>query len=165
LPSENESQDCLFESALENLQDPNKQCDASVCTANGWDNSKCTTCGGENQACCSGSTCNSGLYCCSDGKCHQCCSDANCPANDQNVKGKCDTSGSVTGTPYTCYWYPCGSDSDCVSGTYCYCGNCSSSFTSSGCDSNQCCNRGYGGSGIGKCVPAGTTYSNYLCVS
>jgi len=47
-----------------------------------------------------------------------CCSDADCPAQN-NVKGKCDTTGSVTGTPYTCYWPTCSSNSDCVDNTCC----------------------------------------------
>jgi len=106
---------------------------------------------------------------CVDGQCVCCQTDADCPAVN-NTKGKCDSpygtdNPNTPGYTYTCYWLKCNLDSDCVSGTYCYCGACSSSFTSSGCASNQCCNRGYGGSGIGSCVPAGTIYSNYLCVS
>jgi hypothetical protein len=58
---------------------------------------------------------------------------------------------------------PCKSDPDCVSGSYCYCGNCSSSFTSAGCPNGQCCNRGYFGSSVGQCENSGTTKILVLC--
>jgi hypothetical protein len=108
---------------------------------------------------------------CIDGKCG-CLYDSDCPAKN-NVKGKCDSpdgtdNPDTPGYTYTCYWKPCKSDDECVSGTYCYCGACSSSYTSVGCSSG-CCNRGYGGTGIGQCVSSGTIYNNqtasYLCVS
>jgi hypothetical protein len=95
-----------------------------------------------------------------------CCSNEDCPSQD-NIKGICDTTGAVTQKPYTCYWPKCTQDSDCVSGTYCYCGSCSSTFTSAGCPTGQCCDKGYGGSGIGQCVKAGTIKNigsvSYLC--
>jgi hypothetical protein len=95
---------------------------------------------------------------CIDGRCG-CLYDSDCPAQN-NIKGKCKPD-------HTCYWEPCGKDSDCVSGTYCYCGACSSSFTSAGCPDGQCCNKGYGGSGIGECKNKGTIYNSgsvsYIC--
>jgi hypothetical protein len=101
---------------------------------------------------------NTGVICCQ--------SDSDCPPRN-NIKGKCDTTGAVTNKPYTCYWPKCSQDSDCVSGTYCYCGACSSSFTSEGCPSGQCCDRNYGGTGVGQCVIAGTIKNigsvSYLC--
>jgi hypothetical protein len=87
-----------------------------------------------------------------------CCQTASdCPSSN-NIKGKCVSN--------TCQWSSCTSDSDCVSGYYCYCGGnaCYSSFTSAQCSFGYCCNRGYGGSGIGSCVYIGTIYNNaFLC--
>jgi len=81
-----------------------------------------------------------------------CCSDADCTAY------KCDTN------IYRCKDL-CISDADCKSGYSCYCGVCSSTFTSAGCAAGKCCNRGYGGAGIGRCVDAGSITSDkkYLC--
>jgi len=101
---------------------------------------------------------NTGVRCCQ--------SDSDCPPQN-NTKGKCDTTGEITGTPYTCYWRPCKSDDECIPGTYCYCGVCSSTFTSAGCRSGYCCDRGYGGTGVGQCVSKGTIRNigsvSYLC--
>jgi len=86
----------------------------------------------------------------------RCCSDSDCPSQN-NIKGVCSSN--------ICIWPACASDSDCTSGL-CYCGGsaCYSSFTSASCSAGYCCNRGYGGSGIGSCVYQGTIYSNnYLC--
>ena len=64
-------------------------------------------------------------------------------------------------------WQKCfdGYDNDCPSGQKCYCGVCSATFTSAGCDENECCNREYGGTGVGECVDEGTPYGNYICIS
>jgi hypothetical protein len=86
----------------------------------------------------------------------RCCSDSDC-SSQNNIKGQCISN--------VCQWPPCDADSDCTSGL-CYCGGsaCYSSFTSASCSAGYCCNRGYGGSGIGSCVYQGTTYNNiYLC--
>lgn len=100
-----------------------------------------------------------------------CCVDDDCPAKD-NVKGKCDSprgtdNPETPGYTYRCYWKPCEKDSDCVSGTKCYCRVCSSTHTSAGCPAGQCCDRDYGGSGIGSCVGKGTIRNiggkSYLC--
>jgi hypothetical protein len=106
---------------------------------------------------------NTGVICCQ--------SDSDCPSKN-NIKGKCDSpygtdDPDTLGYTYTCYWKPCKSDSECVSGTYCYCGVCSSTFTSAGCDAGKCCNRGYGEGAPGSCVSGGTIYNSgsisYLC--
>jgi hypothetical protein len=100
-----------------------------------------------------------------------CCSDNDCPAKN-SIKGKCDSpppygtdNPDTLGYTYTCYWKPCKSDDECVSGTYCYCGACSPTFTSAGCLSGECCDRGYGGTG--ECVSKGTIRNigsvSYLC--
>ena len=97
-----------------------------------------------------------------------CCSDADCPVKN-NIKGKCRSPQGTGGTPYDyrCVWPKCEQDSDCVSGTKCYCGACSSTHTSAGCPAGQCCDRDYGGSGIGSCVGKGTIRNiggkSYLC--
>jgi hypothetical protein len=101
-----------------------------------------------------------------------CCqSNSDCPSKN-NTKGKCDSpfgtdNPETPGYTYTCYWLPCASDDECVSGTYCYCGICSSTFTSAGCLSGECCDRGYGGTVIGQCVSKGTIRNigsvSYLC--
>jgi hypothetical protein len=85
-----------------------------------------------------------------------CIQDSDC-SSQNNIKGQCISN--------VCQWPPCDADSDCTSGL-CYCGGsaCYSSFTSASCSAGYCCNRGYGGSGIGSCVYQGTTYNNiYLC--
>jgi hypothetical protein len=106
---------------------------------------------------------NTGVICCQ--------SDSDCPSKN-NIKGKCDgpygTDDPYTpGYTYTCYWKPCKSDDECVSGTYCYCGVCSPSFTSAGCDPGKCCDRGYGGTNVYQCVSKGTIRNigsvSYLC--
>jgi hypothetical protein len=106
---------------------------------------------------------NTGAICCQ--------SYSDCPAND-GIEGKCDSpygtdNPKTPGYTYTCYWKPCKFDDKCVSGTYCYHGVCNSTFTSAGCPDRQCCNRGYGGSGVGQCVSRGTIknigYASYLC--
>ena len=121
------------------------------CTYHGWStvcsgsctlsyNQICTangcveTCGYQGGPCCSGNTCDSGLTCCSDNTCQ-----INCGGGQ------------------------CSKDADCSSGEKCYCGVCSSSWINGKCASDKCCNRGYGGGGIGSCVSAGTIYENYLC--
>jgi hypothetical protein len=100
-----------------------------------------------------------------------CCSNNDCPSKN-DIKGKCDSpygtdNPDTPGYTYTCYLRPCKSDGDCVSGTYCYCGVCSPTFTSAGCDSGKCCNRGYGEGVPGSCVSKGTIYNSgsisYLC--
>ena len=81
-----------------------------------------------------------------------------CPGNT------CD-SGLTCCSDNTCQ-YECGTcskDADCSSGEICYCGICSSSWINGKCTSDECCNRGYGGVGIGSCVSTGTIYGNYLC--
>jgi len=87
-----------------------------------------------------------------------CCSDADCPPKD-NIKGKC--------VNYRCEWPRCVRDEGCVSGTRCYCGVCSSTHTSAGCPSGQCCDRDYGGTEPGSCVGKGTIRNiggkSYLC--
>jgi len=87
-----------------------------------------------------------------------CCqTDDDCPIR-YNVKGKC--------VDNICKWERCRTDNDCPSGQKCYCGVCSATFTSAGCDENECCNREYGGTGVGDCVNEGHTYNNkYLCIS
>jgi hypothetical protein len=119
---------------------------------------------------CSSLNCPSGKKgVCIDGACTcvECLKDSDCLPND-SIKGKCDSpfgtdNPDTLGYTYTCYWKPCKSDDECVSGTYCYCGYCSSSFTSAGCPAGQCCNRRYGGSEPGSCVSAGTISGSYIC--
>jgi len=48
----------------------------------------------------------------------ECLSDADCPPKDLKL-GKCDTTGAITGTAYTCYWPACNSNDDCVEGACC----------------------------------------------
>jgi len=103
-----------------------------------------------------------------------CCQyDSDCPPQN-NIKGKCDSplgsdNPDTAGYTYRCYWKPCARDADCVPGTYCYCGVCSSTHTSAGCPAGQCCNKGYGyfDIGSGECVDKGTIYNSdgvsYLC--
>jgi hypothetical protein len=132
--------------------------DSSYCSKydNGW-----AACCWDGYYCTSDTDCTSAgykkcvVYSCGRGKCECDTADDCLPQN--NVKGKCDTS------KHTCYWEPCTGDSDCVSGTYCYCGACSSGFTSAGCLDGQCCNRGYGGGAPGSCVSSGTISGSYLC--
>jgi hypothetical protein len=85
-----------------------------------------------------------------------CCKDEDC-----ETWFKCDNS------TWRCYT-SCSSDDQCkgigANQAKCYCGWCALGFTSLACPDGQCCNRGYGGSGIGSCVPKGTIYNErYLC--
>jgi len=104
-----------------------------------------------------------------------CCQkDSDCPSQN-NMKEKCDspygTPDETPGYTYTCWWLKkCEKDEDCVSGTLCYCGVCSSTFTSAGCSREWCCNKGYEyfGSEAGQCRPAGYIFNapdgkSYIC--
>jgi len=78
-----------------------------------------------------------------------CCSDADCPAKN-NVKGKCDITGSVTGTPYTCYWNPCSLNSDCVDYSCCV----TSSQDSNSANQRKCVSQGiYSNNATWLCDP------------
>jgi len=110
---------------------------------------------------------------------------AECICSNDKCNSVCQSAGQGTGTCEgdSTHLYPiqsgsdcycekagkggsCSSNDDCSSGLECYCGVCWDRWTNGRCGSNECCNKGYGGSGIGNCVPAGTIYSNYyLCVS
>ena len=91
------------------------------------------------------------------------------PKNDDcpvryGENGKCDSpSGKdnpkTTNPQYThtCWWKEkYYSDAECPSGQKCYCGVCSETFTSEGCDENKYCNREYENrKEIGECVDEG----------
>jgi len=80
------------------------------------------------------------------------CADPDCAGIDNCCQSDADCTGYKCDTNiYRCK-QSCISDADCKSGYYCYCGVCSSTFTSAGCEDGKCCNRGYGGTGIGSCV-------------
>lgn len=88
---------------------------------------------------CAGKNTTNDLICCQ--------SDDDCPAKN-NTLGKCDTTGDITGTAYTCYWPKCKKNSDCVD--------------------NACCDRDSTiadtDKGSGACYSKGKNYKNkYLC--
>jgi len=86
---------------------------------------------------CAGETGPNGVICCQ--------SNNDCPPKD-GILGKCDITGSVTGKPYTCYWKPCKTNSECAPG---YC--CVTSMIDNN-PANQ-----------GRCVPKGIYSSKWLC--
>lgn len=67
--------------------------------------------------------CESGLHCCGDNKCHECCSDSDCSGYDPDTHTKmvckCPSGCSLTGSSYSCKALPSCSDNSQCDPNYC----------------------------------------------